>query len=185
MTLRDIGHRFMTTKSCRNKIRYFANFLAAMSKNQAAAQWFREHGTRDPIASIERWMAQHPKTPSPRRYTVHQSPSRGATAYKPVAVVRQPNNTMNIGVPITPPKRTPSPRYTVRQSPTQGFARRPVTVIRQPNNTMNIGVRRPSPRRAPRPATMARPTTARRFRFPGLRSLFRRPPPRRGPPRRM
>lgn len=172
----------MTTKSCRNKIRYFANFLAAMSKNQAAAQWFREHGTRDPIASIERWMAQHPKTLSPRRYTVHQSPSRGASAYKPVAVVRQPNNTMNIGVPITPPKRTPSPRYTVRQSPTQGFARRPVVVIRQPNNTMNIGVRRtPTPRRVPRPAT------ARRFRFPNLRSVFRRRTLRAAPrpPRRM
>jgi hypothetical protein len=183
MTLRDIGRRFMTTKSCRNKIRYFANFVAALSKNQEAAQWFREHGTRDPIASIEKWMAQQPRTPSPRRYTVHQSPSRGATAYKPVAVVRQPNNTMNIGVPITP-RRAPSPRYTVRQSPTQGFVHRPVAVIRQPNNTMNIGIRRSPPRRAPRPATMARPATARRF---GFRSLFRRHTPRvpARPPRRM
>jgi hypothetical protein len=180
MNIRDIGLRFMTTKSCRNKVRYFADFLVALTKNPTAAKWFKEHGTRDPIASIEKWMAQHPKTPSPRRYTVRQSPSQGV-AHKPVVVVRQPNNIMNIGVPITPPKRTPSPKYTVRQSPTRGVARRPVTVIRQPNNTMNIGVRRtPTPRRVP-----PRPATARRFRFPNLRSVFRRPPPRRGPPRRM
>jgi hypothetical protein len=179
MTIRDIGRRFMTTKSCRNKIRYFADFLSALSKNPTAAKWFREHGTRDPITSIERWVAQQPRTPSPRRYTVHQSPTRGS-GYKTVAVVRQPNNTMNIGVPITP-KRTPSPKYTVRQSPTRGLVHRPVTVVRQPNNTMNIGIRRTPPRSVPR--------QVRRVSFPSF-GIFRRrahrvrPHPRR-PPRRM
>jgi|688.fasta_scaffold234599_2 hypothetical protein len=166
MTIRDIGRRFMTTKSCRNKIRYFADFVVALAKNPTAAKWFREHGTRDPIASIERWMAQQQRTLSPRRYTVRQSPTRGV-AHKPVAVVRQPNNTMNIGVPITP-RRTPSPKYTVRQSPTRGVVHRPVTVVRQPNNTMNIGIRRTPPISAPRP-----PTTRRRV-FPSLRAFRRR-----------
>jgi len=103
MTLIDIGRRIVTTKSCRNKINYVIDFFAALSKNPSAAQWFKIHGTRDVLESITRWVAQHSETRTPKRYTVRQSPTHGMV-HRPVTVVRQPNNTFNIGIPQTIPR---------------------------------------------------------------------------------
>jgi len=139
----------MSTKSCKSKIMHLTDFISALPQNATAAQWFRTHGTRDVPKSIRRWVA----TMSTPHYTVRQIPrnSPRGSVIKRVVAVRQPNNTMNIGVPRTPRVRTPSPRYTVRQSPTQGAVRRAVTVVRQPNNTMSIGVPRTPRVRTPSP----------------------------------
>jgi hypothetical protein len=133
----------MSTRNCRSKIMHLTDFLSALPQNATAAQWFKTHGTRDVPHSIRRWVA----TMSTPHYTVRQIPrnSPRGSVIKRVVAVHQPNNTLSIGIPRTPRVRTPSPRYTVRQSPTQGAVRRAVTVVRQPNNTMNIGVPRIPP----------------------------------------
>lgn len=100
MTLRDIGRRFMTTRSCKNKIRYFTDFLAALPRNPSAALWFRSYGTRNVEESIERWMTSTTNSP---RYTFRQSPTQG-TMRRPVTVVHQPNRTIAIGMASTPPR---------------------------------------------------------------------------------
>ena len=179
MILIDKARLFLSAKSCRSKIMHLTDFLSALPQNATAAQWFRAHGTRDVPNSIRRWVA----TMSTPHYTVRQIPrnSPRGSVIKRVVAVHQPNNTLSIGIPRTPRVRTPSPRYTVRQSPTQGAVRRAVTVVRHPNNTMNIGVPRISP---------VRPVTRMQALRRRIRNMLRTRPvhgrrPGARPPRRM